>query len=1488
MHLLNHKFILLEKIRDFNFFSLYLTKDKNTEQKFYLIFQINNNLISNNLNVYLEFLYKTKKIFNPVIIAPIDFQFIYYIDDIKANSSSFFILYPYDERFILDRFIDKPEFDLTGFIDKIIKIELWLKQSGFENISYSNSIIMLDENSNPFFLPIFQLNIDQVYFKNQSNLIEKHKILNFPSVQTEKNLSISTLSISDYRFLIRYFNYTNSIYNIIYDTIENIFYEKINISNNSLTSPRFEKPILINFNNFPSIFITYIESFLFFNSKQGFFNFLSLNSNPDRYSLLDNFLLKILEQFQEEIDLLNDKKFLNESSYDVKKNIAIQSFYPLAMKRSLIITIKNLNVADIDSIKFLESLLNIKNLHFPIIFISFDYNKKNDLNKNKIENIEFQNEIEINELIKYGFIESLKRLFSLNEDDLNFLKSSDRFTILNLLQKNPLSYIIDNQTEFKLKKEIIQKSALTEIEEILNLIYSDSTLLEFFIYFRFFEKPTPIVYLKEIFGKKLFSIINRFLQNKLFFIDENNKLTSNQINLLRTLFQEILKTGFNKEKVIKNISEVYFKYQDQLNQNETFTAFTYFCDFKQYHKAATIIDNKILLNLTTNYHNIKTLFFKYLQKTFNNGKKIDFIEDLYSRLIIKLFYFKLKFIENDEKLENIIYQIYKESKDDKNFYRFIIEKILFYIKIHETEKIEKDFEILQGNFKNLPGKYQKLYLYAKAEDYFARYDPANSIKFAKEAVKLLDLNDNFDNNLYLPLMHRMVNSIIYSASYKKAVNYLKYFLNKAIQFKDTRYIYYAYNNLGVVNYRNKEFEKARFYLIQAFKYQSKLKDKTLMFINYNNLNLFEIDQRVRIERSKKMLKLAPFLTEKTYFFLCLCNTFLFLINQGNFDELFNIFEKHKEKIFIDIEKFSQYIIRRILHLYTILVFPFYLYDKEEYLQIFYNRLEKIKNKIESEKENSELKNLFYLLKPLLKFLILNLLKKENTKEYKKIKDELKNLFIEYSQDKDRINNTEFFPILLGIYGSTFFAPSEFSLLIENMVKKFGKDPKTCNSDLIIYYRLLSNKKYFEPTLIRYLEKYFKLYDIDPWSSSGLYFKSNIILLFLRFLKLNSNDSKFNLYLNIFYNFFEPYFSFINSEKLFFNSIKKQFQDIFDLLSSNYPANINYIMIENEKRLAFSEFIKFPNYDYRKSNYKKLLNEIANNFSFDRAMLYLYENKEMKLVEKMYKEPILYIENEPSYSFIDEQSNFPLEPFYKKLKNSTIYEILYLPIYYVDAIPRFAQWNIKDKNYNFSSLLKGYIYLDSKISKNRLIIKQTINFCSLYISELFERVQIETIYMRDFLTKLLTRENFIKKCLNILHLNRLSSINAFLMIDIDNFKKVNDTYGHQKGDIVLSKIANIMQNSVRSIDIVGRYGGEEFTICLPDTSPDYAYLIAERIRINIENSDILMNQTRITVSIGISFYPNDGILIEELINKADRAMYISKNSGKNRTTIFGID
>ncbi len=173
---------------------------------------------------------------------------------------------------------------------------------------------------------------------------------------------------------------------------------------------------------------------------------------------------------------------------------------------------------------------------------------------------------------------------------------------------------------------------------------------------------------------------------------------------------------------------------------------------------------------------------------------------------------------------------------------------------------------------------------------------------------------------------------------------------------------------------------------------------------------------------------------------------------------------------------------------------------------------------------------------------------------------------------------------------------------------------------------------------------------------------------------------------------------------------------------------------------------------------------------------------------------------------------------------------------------------------------------------------------------FERRLIE-MATRDELTGLINRREFFTLGEHEeQRAKREGHVVSVMMVDADYFKKINDTYGHGTGDDVLRDLADNCRQIFRKTDIVGRYGGEEFSVILPGAKPDMAMVIAERLRVAIENSKVPSDDGDVayTVSIGIASAIGQDVVIAELLDRADRALYTAKAQGRNRAVFDQLD
>ncbi len=168
-------------------------------------------------------------------------------------------------------------------------------------------------------------------------------------------------------------------------------------------------------------------------------------------------------------------------------------------------------------------------------------------------------------------------------------------------------------------------------------------------------------------------------------------------------------------------------------------------------------------------------------------------------------------------------------------------------------------------------------------------------------------------------------------------------------------------------------------------------------------------------------------------------------------------------------------------------------------------------------------------------------------------------------------------------------------------------------------------------------------------------------------------------------------------------------------------------------------------------------------------------------------------------------------------------------------------------------------------------------------------RLERLAMTDELTGLANRRAFfIRGSEEIKKARRYRAPLTLIMLDIDRFKEINDTYGHEAGDTALQCIAKTLLENSREVDVAARLGGEEFCILLPNTAAADAVILAERLRLSIENENCFLQNQRmnVTVSVGVAAYSEGMPNLDALLRNADAAMYQAKNQGRNRVVLLG--
>ena len=177
-------------------------------------------------------------------------------------------------------------------------------------------------------------------------------------------------------------------------------------------------------------------------------------------------------------------------------------------------------------------------------------------------------------------------------------------------------------------------------------------------------------------------------------------------------------------------------------------------------------------------------------------------------------------------------------------------------------------------------------------------------------------------------------------------------------------------------------------------------------------------------------------------------------------------------------------------------------------------------------------------------------------------------------------------------------------------------------------------------------------------------------------------------------------------------------------------------------------------------------------------------------------------------------------------------------------------------------------------------------------EVYYRKELERLASTDPMTHLYNRRYFSELATTVVKLAKRSGLAySLIIVDIDKFKRINDTYGHTMGDDVIIALAKVLKYNSRESDIVSRWGGEEFVILLPQTKQDGAMMIAEKLRKNVEAHSVVTPDDKklsFTISLGVATADIDNCPdIEDVINNADKALYLAKKGGRNKVIAYKL-
>ncbi len=712
-----------------------------------------------------------------------------------------------------------------------------------------------------------------------------------------------------------------------------------------------------------------------------------------------------------------------------------------------------------------------------------------------------------------------------------------------------------------------------------------------------------------------------------------------------------------------------------------------------------------------------------------------------------------------------------------------------------------------------------------------------------------------------------------SGELKKYANTLQIYMNKAEEIskktKETGYLFSSNTNFAFYhfNYGNRQIAKRHFQ--KALELARKNSDYSDLILACNNLAAIENDSAIMLEYLKDALKYSKLLGENVYIYLVLSNILTLNITP---EEKYNFLEQNAsliKKCYTEHE----ISIKFCLNIYYSIINVLLCLDKKDELLIYFSHLKKTK----IQKENMPDAYVFKRIVTIIYEININGYKKEHYKLLYDLINEFRNI-----NDYD---------IILYIYINDLFHhidDKQINFISKKLINSFsGKTSAEEINSLRIYNRLKSSK--IEPCMVtRYIERY-----VEGISSASYLTYRLVFLLASSYKKTGDPESKNllsyaacdlsreiskyknkNLFkktdtykiLQIFKNEFPSEYKnlFIGKTKIYFD--KKDMSELNNQLHINYYSDGKYLL-------------------------KKIIISLLSALNYDRGAFFSsIHGSHPEIV--VYRKRFYYSQDEIYFTDLipnDRAGEVLCQDI--KRPNTSVKSFISIPIVNELYYKRYMHHFKKSKKYRTSmsrsthyekEFLNGIIYLDKKNDLLTVLDKEYLNLLSFTISQYWNYLNAEKLFMRDGLTKLYLRSVFLNKLREMIHgeKDKVQKL-TLIMIDIDDFKRVNDMLGHSRGDHVLVKLAQIMTKKIRTSDIIGRYGGEEFLIALPNTDIYNGKIVAEKVREAVEKSKILGDIMTLTVSCGVAEYPKDSSWIEELIEKTDKYLLKAKSIGKNK-------
>ncbi|NMB28114.1 MAG: diguanylate cyclase [Tissierellia bacterium] len=794
----------------------------------------------------------------------------------------------------------------------------------------------------------------------------------------------------------------------------------------------------------------------------------------------------------------------------------------------------------------------------------------------------------------------------------------------------------------------------------------------------------------------------------------------------------------------------------------------------------------------------------------------------------------------------------------------------------KLEDVEKNMEyLLEFSIKDSLNKYLGdiynilgLVKYYKGDIKEAINNFRKSIPRFHEMDKFIDSTKPINNigNIY---MH-------YYGDKKRAMEYYKEGLDILEKYSAPHTELIFLNNIGEVYISLCEYDKAKEYIEKARIVSTDVEDTNMIFLTNINLGLIYLLIGNYAESYNYYIMLKESYAKNQVYSLEVTNQYYnylgeFYCTFGKWDESI----KYSQKTMDMCKEFSY---KEYLRAKSRMVFAAYfknsIYDK--------NSIEDIRTEFKNINLSFDRRR-FLLYMAIISF---------SERDYKYVVDILQ-------EDKELKKDCSFL-VLDYIREILLYSISDEEYSHKNIIR-LEEDMKKHNLLFIdIFFNTLLGSKFFEDG---------KYYQAINYLLEGLDTIYRLIKdipdkeLQISYIKSRRGDDIKDKLAEVIYKVFQKEISYIHIEDLNFeDNIEKYFEyeSLLSLMSDEEFARItetNYVYDEIKEIDSIETLISKLTSDYE-HNLKLILRYLAKETFAQTGYILIYDEESNKYI------PIISLNDDMNWSpnenllalanrhkrgiLINDNLGDNVIGLYKGFLPKGTRALLCVPITVSKSNGLYKKEERRKSSTFNEQINEGYIYLETFRVFNRF--DETRHKLAYVLSQILyiniENYKLKILSTIDKLTGTYTRkyfENEFNKILNEAKRNEKSF--ALLMIDIDRFKNINDTYGHRKGDEVLNRIGHCLVDSVRSTDLVAKYGGDEFVIILRNIIESEARKIGEKIRSNIKRIKVSKIEDTITISVGISMFPKHSQFKEELIEKADQALYRAKEKGRNMVVVW---